>query len=78
MTMEERVLKFIERKVDEHNAVSIGIIYAGDRKDYYRGRLMELQDLLCDCMWQFGTVKIHFVMATDEHGFEYVKAIIVE
>ena len=77
LTMEERVEKFIKRKVDEHNAVSVGLIYAGDRSDYYKGRLAELQDLLIDFMWQFGT-KIDFVTAKDEHGNEYEKAIIAE
>lgn len=77
MTMEERVEKFIKRKVDEHNAVSIGLIYAGDRADYYKGRLTELQELLIDSMWQLGT-KIDFITATDERGNEYEKAIITE
>ena len=77
LTMEERVERFIKRKVDEHNAVSFGLIYAGDRADYYKGRLAELKELLMDFMWQLGT-KIDFIIATDESGNEYEKAIIAE
>lgn len=77
LTMEERVERFIKRKVDEYNAVSIGLIYAGDRADYYKGRLTELQELLLDFMWQLGA-KIDFVVTTDESGHEYEKAIIAE
>ena len=75
MTMEKRVEKLIKMKVDEHNAVSIGLSYAGDGTDFYTGRLTELQDLLIDFMWQCGT-KIDFVTAKDEHGNEYEKAVI--
>lgn len=76
MTMNERIEKFIKMKVEEHNAVSIGLVYAGDRTDYYKGRLTELQNLLIDFMWQFGT-KIAFVTAKDIHGYEYEKAVII-
>ena len=75
MTMEERVEKLIKMKIDEHNAISIGLRYAGDGIDFYTGRFTELQDLLIDFMWQFGT-KIDFVTAKDEHGNEYEKAVI--
>ena len=77
MTMEERVEKLIKRKVDEYNAVSIGLIYAGDRTDIYKGRHIELENLLFDFMWQMG-ITISFVTATDERGNEYSKAIIAE
>ena len=77
LTMEERVEKFIKRKVDEHNAVSVGLIYAGDRADYYKGRLTELKELLIDFMCRLDA-NIDFVAATDESGNEYEKAIIAE
>lgn len=77
LTMEERVQIMVQRKAKEHNEVSAMLKYAGDRTDYCKGRLTELQDLLIDFAWQFG-IKVDFVTAVDTLGNEYEKAVIAE